>query len=260
MVGSIALIADAWHSISDSISSLMVFWGVKFSEKPADRSHPFGHGRAELIATIMIGVLLSSVAFTFVQKSVAKLLHREAVFYNSISLIVVIISIVAKEALAQFAFWAGREINSPTLKADAWHHRSDSLTSIIILIGIVVGKRFWWIDGVLGLIIAAFLIYTALKILKDAVNPLLGQKPGDKLTSEIHDICRDKGGEELEVHHIHVHEYGGHTELTFHIRLPSFTSLKDAHIIATKIEETIRNKLDMESTIHMEPFELTVEK
>jgi cation diffusion facilitator family transporter len=260
MIGSIALIADAWHSISDSVTSLMVFWGVKFSEKPADRSHPFGHGRAELIATIMIGVLLSSVALAFVQKSIAKLLQKDAVVFSSVAFVVLIASILVKELLAQFAFWAGRKIESTSLRADAWHHRSDSLTSVIILIGIIAGKQFWWIDGVLGLVIAGFLLYTAFRILKDAVNPLLGQKPDDRLTHEIQHIIRNQGGEQLEAHHIHVHEYGGHTELTFHIRFPSIISLKEAHKIATRIEQTIRDELYMESTIHMEPSDLTVKR
>ena len=138
--GSIALIADAWHTLTDSVSSVIVLIGGKLSSKPADEEHPFGHGRAEHIAAIIIGMLLALVAFDFVLSAIEKFNSGEGGRFGTIAIVVTVLSIVGKEALAQYAFWAYRKTGSSILKADAWHHRTDSLSSIVILVGILVGK------------------------------------------------------------------------------------------------------------------------
>ena len=253
--GSIAIIADAWHTLTDSISSIIVLIGVKVSSKPADEKHPFGYGRAELIASLIIGVLLAIIAFSFIQQSIEKLKNREAVVFGTFAIVVTVISIVSKEALAQFAIWAGKKTGSTVLKADAWHHRSDAISSVIILVGIFLGKYFWWIDGVLGIIVALLIFYATFEIFRDSINPLLGKTPDANLIKEVNKICQAIIATQMEAHHFHIHEYGNHTELTFHINLSNDISLEDAHIIATKIENSIREKLNIEATIHMEPLE-----
>ena len=255
VTGSIAIIADAWHTLTDSISSIIVLIGVKVSSKPADEKHPFGYGRAELIASLIIGVLLAIIAFSFIQQSIEKLENREAVVFGTFAIVVTVISIVSKEALAQFAIWAGKKTGSTVLKADAWHHRSDAISSVIILVGIFLGKYFWWIDGVLGIIVALLIFYATYEIFRDSVNPLLGKTPDENLIKEVNKICQAINATQMEAHHFHIHEYGNHTELTFHINLSNDISLEDAHIIATKIENSIREKLNIEATIHMEPLE-----
>jgi len=255
VTGSIAIIADAWHTLTDSISSIIVLIGVKVSSKPADEKHPFGHGRAELIASLIIGVLLAIVAFSFIQQSIEKLKSREAVVYGTLAVVVMIISIVLKEALAQYAIWAGKKTGSSVLKADAWHHRSDAISSVIILVGIFLGKYFWWIDGVLGIIVALLIFYATYEIFRDSINPMLGKTPDESLLKEVNKICQASGATQKEAHHFHVHEYGDHTELTFHIYLSKDISLEEAHRIASKIEDSIREKLNIEATIHMEPLE-----
>ena len=154
VTGSLALIADAWHTLTDSISSVIVLIGGKISRKPADDDHPFGHGRAEHISAIIIGVLLAIIAFDFVIGAIEKFRTHEQTHYGTIAIVVTIVSIVLKEALAQYAFWAGRKINSSILRADGWHHRTDALSSVVILIGIIIGSQFWWTDAVLSFIVA----------------------------------------------------------------------------------------------------------
>ena len=253
--GSIAIIADAWHTLTDSISSIIVLIGVKISSKPADKKHPFGHGRAELIASLVIGVLLAIIAFSFIQESIEKLKNREAVVFGTFAIVVTIISIVSKEALAQYAIWAGEKTGSTVLKADAWHHRSDAISSIIILVGIFLGKYFWWIDGVLGIIVALLIFYATFEIFRDSINPILGKTPDESLLKEVTKICKVIYGTQMEAHHFHIHEYGDHTELTFHIYLSKDISLEEAHRIASNIENSIRENLNIEATIHMEPLE-----
>ncbi len=253
--GSIALVADAWHTLTDSVSSMIVLIGGKLSNKPADEEHPFGHGRAEHIAAIIIGVLLAIVAFDFILSSVEKFNTREAGNFGTIAIVVTIISIVGKEALAQYAFWGYRKTKSSMLKADAWHHRTDSLSSIIILIGIFVGKFYWWMDSLLALIVALMIAYASFEILSTEIKSLLGERIDPELIQAIKvDI---DGVLELEVfiHHFHLHQYGQHNELSCHIKLPANMSLYEAHVICTRIETRIKEKFDLITTIHPEPLE-----
>ena len=252
--GSVAIIADAWHTLTDSITSIIVLIGAKTSQKTPDKKHPFGHGRAEIIAAFIIGVFLVLIAFEFFTKSVNRLSKHEAASYGTIAIVVTIVSIIFKEALAQFAFWSGKKIKSKSLKADAWHHRSDAISSVIILVGIFFGKYFWWIDGVLGLIVATIIAWAAYKIIKDTISSLLGETPSGEDILKIKEICNEVSPFDSHPHHIHIHNYGKHQELTFHINLPQNISLLEAHKIATNIEIAIKKKMNFETTIHMEPM------
>ncbi len=253
VTGSIAIIADAWHTLSDSISSVVVLVGVKVSNKPADKEHPFGHGRAELIASIVIGMLLAVIAFNFVLESIEKLKVQESVQFGKIAIIATIISILVKELMAQFAFWAGKKTKSITLKADGWHHRSDAISSIIILIGIFLGPYFWWIDGVMGLIVAAMIFYAAYEIIRDASNPLLGEEPDEELTETLKFVSNKCANMDVDLHHIHMHKYGNHTEITFHIKLPKEFTLEKVHDISSEIEQELKSNYNIFATIHADP-------
>jgi len=251
--GSIAIIADAWHTLSDSLTSVVVVVGVKISAKPADKEHPFGHGRAELIAAMIIGVLLSVVAFNFILEGVQQLRTRELVNYSTFAIVATIISIVAKEGLARYAFRIAKKSGSRSVRADAWHHRSDAISSLVILAGIIFGRHIWWIDGALGIVVAFLIFYAAYDILRDAMNIMMGETPDNELIEQVESICKGETLLEIRPHHYHIHRYGDHTEMTFHIRLPDGLSLFDSHEIATRIEYRIKEDTGIVSTIHMEP-------
>lgn len=251
--GSLALIADAWHTLSDSISSLVVIIGTKLSSKTADEKHPYGHGRFEIIAAFVIGMLLGYVGIEFIIHSIEKLQSREFVEYTDFALFAVILSIVAKEAMAQYAFWAYRKTENKSLKADAWHHRTDAISSVLILIGIFFSASYWWIDAVLGILISLLILYTAWDIIKDAVSNLLGEKPDEESLEKIRIIINEIAGKEVNAHHFQLHNYGKHKELSFHIYLDEKMSVKQAHDIATDIEKEIEKQCDMQTTIHIEP-------
>ncbi len=256
VTGSIALIADAWHTLSDSISSAILLIGNKYYYKPPDKDHPFGHGRAELITAIIIGVLLAIISFNFFIESIKTLYHRESVLFGNPAIIITSISIILKELMARYAFWVFKKVGSNAIKADGWHHRSDALSSLIILVGIFLNSYFWWIDGVLGIIVAFFIFYASYSILSEAINQLLGEIPDPVLVQDIQKICHDKLESITGAHHFHIHRYGDHTELTFHIKLPGEYNLDQAHNLATEIEEKIFEKHNIETTIHMEPLPL----
>jgi len=255
VTGSLALIADAWHTMSDTISSVIVLIAGRISRKPADDDHPFGHGRAEHIAAIIIGVMLAIIAFDFVVGAIEKFGTKEKTVFGTIALIATIVSIITKEMMAQYAFWAANKVKSSILKADGWHHRTDALSSVIILIGIVVGSQFWWTDALLSIIVALMIGWASFEILSKEITSLLGESPSETHLLEIREEAQKTSKQPLYLHHIHIHNYGQHTELSCHIKLPPQMPLEEAHEICTKVEIAIKEKFGYISTVHPEPIE-----
>lgn len=252
-VGSVAIWADAWHTLSDSITSLIVIAGFWISARPPDKTHPFGHGRAEAIATVIIAVLLCLVGIHFLRESVGRLQERRFLVYSPLVGVVFAGSVVCKEAMAQFSLWAGKRMKAPSLRADAWHHRSDAIASGFILVGFLLGKDLWWLDGVMGLIVSGLLFFTAWDVLRASSGMLLGEKPATELEDRVRECVSQAIPDSSGLHHVHLHRYGDHTEMTMHLRLPPKMRLDRAHEIATEVEKRIRSEMGMESTIHLEP-------
>ncbi len=253
--GSVALIADAWHTLSDSLTSIILLIAIRISDKPADEEHPFGHGRAEVIASLIIGVLLSVVAFNFLLESVHKFMVKEQANFGKWAIIATIVSIIVKELSAQYALWAYRKTKLNSLKAEAWHHRSDAISSVIILFGIFFGRTFWWLDSVLGVMVALLIFYAGFEVIRDAVRPLMGQNPSKEFEQKIKNLISRITEMDVNFHHLHVHNYGNHNEITFHIKLPAHLSLSEAHKVSEQIENAIRKEMNIEATIHIEPNE-----
>ena len=251
---SLALTADAWHTLSDSLSSLIVIIGAKLSSQKPDKDHPFGHGRWEQIASIFIAFILAIIAYDFLKESIIQFKLRESANFGTIALVVTIISVVAKEGLAQYAFYLAKKTNNTSIKADGWHHRTDALSSVVVLIGILLKDKFWWIDSLLGFIIALMLFYAVYEILKESINKLLGETPSPELIREITDIVNEIGQTDFKPHHFHIHNYGEHQELTFHIKMENDTTIEEGHIISKKIEKGIREKFRIETTVHIDPL------
>jgi cation diffusion facilitator family transporter len=239
--------------MSDSITSIIVVISVRIASRPPDEEHPFGHGRAEILATTIIGVLLAVIAVEFLIESVQRLVRQEAASYGTIAIVITAISVLAKEGLARYSVVVGRKTGSRSLKADAWHHRSDAISSVVILAGIFLNKFIWWIDGAMGILVAILILHAAYGILKDVFHAFLGEKPDKQIVKTINDICAKHYESAMYPHHIHVHHYGEHTEMTLHIKLDKNLSLEGAHNITSMIEDDIQTELGIEATIHTEP-------
>jgi cation diffusion facilitator family transporter len=252
--GSIALTADAWHTLSDSLSSIIVIFGTKLSSRKPDKEHPFGHGRWEQIAAIFIGVLLALIAYDFLKDSFGQFKSGESANFGTLAIVVTVVSIAAKEGLAQYAFYLGRKTGNLSIKADGWHHRTDALSSIVVLIGIFFADRFWWIDSILGILIALMLFYASYEIIKEAIDKILGEEPSPELIEKIKTLVESNCGENVNPHHFHIHNYISNQELTFHIKVDNKMDVLAAHEIATNIETLIKKELDMVATIHIEPI------
>ncbi|MFA9392960.1 MAG: cation diffusion facilitator family transporter [Prolixibacteraceae bacterium] len=253
--GSLALVADAWHTLSDSISSIFVLISARYSFKKPDKEHPFGHGRFELITSIFIGILLILIAIGFIKEGITKFVSKEEAHFGAIAIVATIVSILMKEGLAQYAFWGYRITKSDTLKADGWHHRSDSISSVVILVGIFIGRYIWWIDALLSVIVAFFLMYTAYEIIKNSISCILGEEASDDLIAKVEKLSNQLAGREIYAHHLHLHNYVTHQEMTFHIRLPNELNIFEAHLITNSIEIGIKEELNIEATIHIDPLQ-----
>ena len=253
-IHSIAIQADAWHSLSDTLTSIIVILGFWISSKPPDKQHPFGHGRAEEIGTLIIGVLLAVVAFTFFTRAIERLLQGTSATFGDIAIIVLLFSVIIKEALAQYAFWIGKKIDSSSIIADGWHHRSDAITSGFIVIGAIVGTHYWWIDGVMAFGVSLLIGYIAFDVLKKSIGSMLGEAPDTNLEKKIKGIIHHNFPQVSNVHHLCVHRYGDHVEVTLHIMLPAHISLGEAHDIAVSIEDELRIQCQIEPTVHVDPL------
>ncbi|MCL2413681.1 MAG: cation diffusion facilitator family transporter [Bacteroidales bacterium] len=254
--GSVALIADAWHTLSDSVTSVVVIIGIKLSRKKPTASHPFGFGRWEQITALVCGFILAVVAYQFTTDAIDRLQNNEAANFGMIAIVVTVFSILVKEALAQYAFWVYRKTGLVTMKAEGWHHRSDALSSIPVLIGVFIanffGDIFWWMDGVLGIIVALSLFYVSYEIIKSAIKKLLGEQIPAKLENDVKAYIRENFGD-YYTHHYHIHSYGDIRELTFHLHVDGNETVEESHQLATEIERALQSQFHLECTIHIEP-------
>jgi len=258
VTGSIALLADAWHTLSDSLTSIFVIFVAKLAAKKPDKEHPFGHGRWEQIAAIFMAFVLGLIAYEFFVGSIERFQNRESVVYGTLAIAVTVVSIIVKELLAQYAFYIGRKTDNIVVIADGWHHRSDSFSSVVVLIGIIITKfatDFWWMDSVLGMFCALAIFYAAYQIMKESITKILGEEPEqdliDKISVEIKKIYKD----DLQAHHFHLHDYISQKELTFHIMLDKNMTIENGHKIASDIEDMIEKEFNIIATIHIEPLE-----
>jgi cation diffusion facilitator family transporter len=250
---SIAVVADAVHTLSDAGTSVVVVISFWIAYKPPDKGHPFGHGRAEQIGAVIVGTLLGVAGFEFLMSSYEKLSSREALTFSWFLVGVLLFSSLVKELLARWAFRLGGSYESRSIVGDAWHHRSDAIATTLLALGILVGADYWWVDGVLGIIVSFVIVYTSIKIILETSRELLGSEPTRREEELLIDLAREVSPLIEDVHHIHIHKYGDHVEASLHIKLPNTMKLEEAHEIATKLENRIKDRLGWEATVHPEP-------
>lgn len=250
---SVALVSDAWHTLSDSLTSIILMVGLFFASRPPTRKYPFGFGRLENIVGIFIAFILAIVAYDFLRTSYERMLHHEQANFGLWAIIVTILSILVKEAMAQYTFYIARKTDNEAVRADAWHHRSDALSSVVVLAGIFLQDYIWWMDNLLGAIIALILFYIAYDITAKSIQKLLGEEIPEQTLEKLKQTIANIHPEDVHPHHFHLHTYGKHKELTFHIKLPGHLSLNQAHDIAHHLEVELKKQCDMEVTVHVDP-------
>jgi cation diffusion facilitator family transporter len=255
-IGSIALLADGVHSLSDVATSAVVILGFRMAAKPPDADHPFGHGRVEYIATLVIAVLLAITGIEFIVASVDGLrdpssLENEG--YAVIVALIVLASAVAKEAMARYSSAISRRIGSDVLEADAWHHRSDAISSVGVAIAILgTGWGLTWLDPFFGVVVALIIIAVAYRLVRTASSSLIGEAPPAGLVDEIDRVASATEGVE-GVHDIAVHDYWPQKVITLHAEVRDDLVLDEAHEIADRLDARLREVTSYPTIIHLEP-------
>lgn len=251
---SVAVIADAWHTLSDSISSLIILISVKISEKKPTKDFPFGFGRADIIASGILSMMLAIIAFEFFIKGIDKIINKQVATYGILVYVAMGLTIIFKEIMARISIFGAKKSGKKSLKADAWHHRSDAIASFVIIIGALLNKYFWWIDGVLGIIVSLIIAFTAFEIMRDVARSIIGISPEFEQKKQIKDVVNKAANMQVFPHHIHLHSYGSHNELTLHIYLPPKLEIFLAHELTNAVEKALKKELNMIATIHIEPL------
>lgn len=258
-INSIALIADSVHTLSDIGTSLVVIVSFTISKKPSDTRHPFGYGRVEYIATVIIAVLLVVAGFGFIQQSIERILNLVSITnqqYAGVIGGIIIISAVVKEWMARFSKAIANKIKSDVLAADAWHHRSDALTNVAVglsLIGTSLG--FPYLDPVFGVIVALIIIYVGIMLGKTSAQFLIGKSPDIDLVRNVKKIGLDINGVK-DIHDVALHDYGTRKIITLHAEVDKTLPLAEAHKIADILENKILETMHYSTIIHIEPAEL----
>ena len=253
MVGAVSVIADAVHTLSDVVSSIVVIWGFKQAEKPADVEHPYGHGRAEYIATLIIAILLCVAGIEFIEASIDRIQNPEQVVAEWWMILILMVTIILKEITARYAEFLSTKIASSTLHADAWHHRIDALSSLLVVGALIAGKYGYpSSDGWAGLGVALFLIYTGFIIAKDAVDDLIGKPPTSEEVEVIRQIVMSVDGV-LGAHDIIVHSYGHDKFASVHVEIDADETTAVAHDISEEVENKLEKAIGVEPTVHLDP-------
>ena len=255
VTGAVSIATDAVNNLSDAISSIITLVGFKITGKPADREHPYGHGRAEYLTGFIVAAAVIAVALTLLKESVSNIFSPDELDVSITTIIILIVSILIKLWMSLFYTKIAGKINSEAMMATAVDSRSDCITTGMALIAVVV--MLVWninIDGYAGAAVALFVIYSGFRSAKETIEPLLGRAPDKKLTDRITDIALSCEGI-LGVHDIRIHEYGHDIIIvSMHVEMPYTLSLTEAHRIADHIERTVTNqKLATEITIHVDP-------
>ena len=261
---SSAMIADAVHSLSDFATDIVVLIFVKISHKPKDKSHDYGHGKYETLATTLIGAVLFLVAVgIFIEgaKKIALWSNGDTLTMpGRLALWAALASIILKEIIFQYTNRKAKRLNSQALKANAWHHRSDALSSIGTAIGIggalIGGERWAVLDPIASLVVGILIIKVAFDLIKNGVGDLMEQSLPDDVENEIMEIVKSVP-EVVEPHELCTRRIGNRYAIEMHILMNGDTPLKDAHDKASEIENLLKERYgdDTHIVIHVEPIE-----
>ncbi len=261
ILSSLAVTADAFNNLSDAASSIISFVGVKMAGKPADAEHPFGHGRIEYIAALIVSFLVIEVGFTFFKSSISKIMHPEEITFDPVPFIILILSILVKLWMAFFNNKLGKRIDSQVMLATAADSLGDVITTSATVISIVI-CHFTSInvDAIAGLIVSGIVIWSGVSIAKDTLEPLIGQRVPSELYQKITDMVESYEGI-VGAHDLIVHNYGPNRSMaTIHAEVPNDVSIETSHEIIDRIERDAKKELNILLVIHMDPVEMRDEE
>jgi cation diffusion facilitator family transporter len=265
---SAAMIADAVHSLSDLLTDFVVLLFVRISSRPADQKHPYGHGKYETLATTIVAMALlvagGVLMLEGVEKIIAALRGEELTMPGRIALWAALISIASKELIYQLTMRVARRVDSSALEANAWHHRTDALSSVATAIGIggalLFGGRWAILDPIAAVLVSLFILIAAAKLLYEAVEDLMEKRLPEEVEQQIRDIVA-QDTEMSELHKLRTRRVGSVYSIDMHLRMSGDTSLYEAHRHSMLLEQRLREHFGQETlvTIHLEPYKVNGE-
>lgn len=259
---SAAMVADAVHSLSDFLTDIVVVIFVRISSKKEDDDHHYGHGKFETLATVIIGIVLGIVGIGIMREgigSIARAVRGEVLPAPGMAaLVAAIVSIVSKEWLYRYTIRKGKQYDSPSVVANAWHHRSDAFSSIGTAIGIggaiLLGERWRILDPIAAVVVSTFILKVAFDLAKGGLDELLEKSLPRTIEEEIRSIILSVEGVSSP-HHLRTRRIGNHYAIDVHIRMDGDLSLLHAHTITTEVERKVKAAFGTDTyiNIHMEP-------
>jgi len=252
--GSISITADAVNNLSDSVASIVVLAAFKLSEKPADEDHPYGHARYEYISGVIVSCLIIVVGFQFLVSSFQKILHPVSVQYGVIFWVILSISIVMKLWLRLFNAKIGRIISSSSLAAAAADSRNDAIITSVVLVSAVISRLTnLTIDGYIGILVAAFILYSGIELTRQTLSPLLGEAPDKALVEKIQKkILSYKSV--VGLHDLMVHNYGPKRRfVSVHVEFPANQDIMISHDVIDAMEIAFASEMQISLVVHLDP-------
>lgn len=256
LFGSIAIMADALNNLSDASSNVVSLIGFRLAAKAPDAEHPYGHARYEYLAGLVVSVTILAIGLSLLKESALKVLHPTPVAFSWLSIGVLAASIFVKLWLSGFNRAVGKKINSETLMATAADSRNDVLTTGAVLLSTILCSLTGYgiIDGIMGVGVAAFILWSGWGLVMDTLSPLLGESPSPELVEHIERTVMSYPGV-LGMHDLMVHDYGpGHQFASLHVEFPAETDPLTAHDVIDNIEKDFLQKDRLQVTIHYDPI------
>lgn len=256
LTGSIGITADAFNNLSDAGSSAITLVGFRLSDAKADKEHPFGHGRFEYIAGLIVSMAILLMGFELAKTSVDKIINPEEVTFSFLAMGVLIASILTKLYMFFYNRGIGKKIDSAAMRATALDSFSDVTATSVVLLSMLIGKWTGWkIDGYAGLLVALFIGYTGIRAAQETISPLLGQSPTREFVDKIEQIVLAQDGV-IGVHDLVVHDYGpGRRMISLHAEVPADGNMILLHDTVDNLEKQLRKECGCEAVIHMDPVE-----
>lgn len=253
--GAISIIADAFNNLSDAGSSIITMIGFRISTQEADSDHPFGHGRSEYIAGLIVSIIILIMAFELIHSSFMKILHPEPVSFTPIVLLILAISILVKLYMYCYNTYISKKIASAALRATATDSFSDCLATSAVLLAMLVSHFLSVnIDGYCGILVGLFILWGGIQAARDTISPLLGQAPDPKFIQNIKSIVAQYP-EVLGTHDLIVHDYGpGRRMISLHAEVPAKGDILKLHDTIDNIERRLQKELCCSAVIHMDPI------
>ncbi len=251
-----ALIGDAINNLGDMASSIVTLIGFKIASKPADKEHPFGHERIEYIAGLIVSTIVMVLSLTLFRDSLSKVIEKETVQYELITVIILGISVLIKGMQGHFNYQMGKAISSSALKATSLDSLTDAIGTFLIMVSGILSLTLKWnfLDGYMGMLISTFVFYSGIKMMKETSDPLIGERNNAQIQKEVVDDVLSH--QEIEgVHDVLCHSYGPTKYfVSLHAEIDQNMNIVTAHELIDGIEEEIRRKFHCEITIHMDPI------